>query len=417
MTTAAATAGDSGRSGRLRQLALSTGWFGLNFHWLPIGFVLLQAEVHRLVPHAVEAVAIGGAAGAGGVFAVSIPPLAGILSDRLRTRWGRRRPVIAVGLAGNMAGLAVMATAAGYPQLVAGYLIIQVFNNAAGAAYAGIIPDLVPDAEFGRASGLLAAMNNLGGILGVVAAFLLASAGHLPATYLVIGVAVLLSFLPVFIAGGESADAPAPTVRPGLRSLLGPLAGSDFGWVVLTRLLVTAAITVIAYFLSPFFRDVVRVTNADQFTAFWLAVVFLSAIPIGLAGGGLSDRWGRKPFVYGSGAFQGLVALVFIAFYPTSIPLVVVLGAIYGLGYGLYYAVDWALACATLPAKGSAAEQMGVFHIAYTLPQVMVPLIGGLMIGAVDALSPGNGYRVVFGLSILFFLAGTVLVSRIRSVR
>jgi MFS family permease len=415
--TAAAVTDQEPRGGPLRHLALSAGWFGLNFHWLPIGFVLLQSQVHHLVPHAVEAVAIGGAAGAGGVFAVTVPPLAGTLSDRLRTRWGRRRPVIAVGLAGNMIGLAVMATAASYPQLVAGYLVIQVFNNAAGAAYAGIIPDLVPAAEFGRASGLLAAMNNLGGILGVGAAFVLASIGQLATSYAVIGVVVLLSFVPVFLAGGESHAAPLASRRPSLGSLLGPLAGSDFGWVVLTRLLVTAGITVIAYFLSPFFRDVVGVANADQFTASWLAVVFLAAVPVGLAGGRLSDRWGRKAFVYGSGALQGLVAAVFIAFYPTSVPLVMALGAIYGLGYGLYYAVDWALACDTLPVRSSAAEQMGIFHVAYTLPQVMVPLIGGVMIGAVDAVSPGNGYRVIFALSIVFFVAGTVLVSRIRSVR
>lgn len=403
--------------GRVRHLALGSGWFGLNFHWLPIGFVLIQSQIHGLVPHPMEALAIGGAVGAGGVLAVLVPPLTGLWSDRLRTRWGRRRPIIAVGLAGDVAGLALMGTASTYAQLVAGYVVIQLFANAAGAAYAGMVPDRVPRAEVGLASGVLAAMNNLGGILGVGVAFVLASAGRLELSYAVIAAVVVLSFLPVLAVAREGAG-DAPQVMPSLGDLLRPLAGTDFAWVVLTRLLVTAGVNVVAYFLSPFFRDVVHVPDTDTFTALWLLIVFAAAVPVGLLGGRWSDRSGRKLLVYGSGAFQALVAIVFVVFYPTSIPLVVALGAVYGLGYGMYYAVDWALACDTLPGEGTAAAgQMGVFHVAYTLPQVVVPLIGGALITAVQAAAPGQGYRFVFGLSIAFFLLGTIFVYRVRSVR
>jgi MFS family permease len=412
----AATESGGGRVGWGRHLALGSGWFGLNFHWLPIGFVLIQSQIRGLVPRDVEALAIGAAVGAGGILAVLVPPLTGLWSDRLRTRWGRRRPVIAVGLAGDVAGLALMATATTYAQLVVGYAVIQLFANAAGAAYAGIVPDRIPRGEVGVASGVLAALNNLGGILGVGAAFILASLNQIALSYAVIAVVVVLSFVPVLIAATERATAARPAT-PGLLQLLRPLAGSDFAWVVFTRLLITAAVTVVAYFLSPFFRDVVHVANTDQFTALWLLIVFAAAVPVGLLGGRWSDRWGRKPFVYGSGAFQGLVAVVFVIFYPTSVPLVIALGAVYGLGYGLYYAVDWALACDTLPDDGAAAGQMGVFHIAYTLPQVIVPLIGGALITAMNAAAPGNGYRIVFGLSIVFFLLGTVFVYRVRTAR
>lgn len=407
--------------GRVRHLALSAGWFGMNFHWLPIGFVLIQAQIRGLVPMAGVPVAIGVAAGLGGILAVTVPPLTGLLSDHLRTPWGRRRPVIVVGLAGNMAGLAIMASAHSYAQLVAGYLVIQLCNNAAGAAYAGIIPDLVPQAQFGRASGLLAAMYNLGGILGVGTTLVMSSIGHLTATYAVIAAVVIASFLPVLRVAGTESGRPVPRSRPpageALRALFRPLLGGDFAWVVMTRLLVTSGITVVAYFLSPFFGDVVKVSNPDQFTSLWLLVVFAAAVPFGFSGGGLSDRIGRKLFVYGSGTFQALVATVFIVFYPTNLGVLVLLGAVYGLGYGLYYAVDWALACDTLPDADAAAKDMGLFHIAYTLPQVVVPLVGGLLIEALSAVSPGNGYRAVFALSIVFMALGTLLVSRVRTVR
>ena len=413
---------DRARVGRGRHLALSTGWFGMNFHWLPLNFVLIQAQVRGLVPRADVPVGIGLVAGLGGVLAVTVPPLTGLISDHLRTPWGRRRPVIVVGLVGNLAGLAIMAMAGSYKQLVAGYLTVQLFNNAVGAAYAGIVPDLVPQAEFGWASGLLAAMFNLGGILGVGTTLAMSSLGALTATYGVIAVVIVASFLPVLrVAGAEALRPVLPPSRPpigvALRALLRPLFGGDFAWVVMTRLLVASGITVVSYFLSPFFADVVKVPNPDQFTSLWLLLVFAAAIPFGLVGGGVSDRIGRKLFVYGSGSFQALVAAVFIVFYPTNPLVLLLLGAVYGLAYGLYYAVDWALACDTLPDARATAKDMGLFHIAYVLPQVVVPLVGGVLIEVLSAISPGNGYRAVFALSIVFMALGTLLVSRIRTVR
>src|SRR5207302_8920500 len=106
------------------------------------------------------------------------------------------------------------------------------------------------------------------------------------------------------------------------RKFVAPIWSGDFGWVIFTRLMATAAVTIVGYFLSPFFHDIVRVDNADQFTSNWLLIVFLAAIPSGLTGGVVSDRLDPKLLVYMSGAAQLLVALVFVALYPTPLPLV-----------------------------------------------------------------------------------------------
>ena len=103
----------------------------------------------------------------------------------------------------------------------------------------------------------------------------------------------------------------------------------------------------------------------------------------------------------------------------TSIyPVVYVLG-IYAIAlvYGLYYAVDWALACDTLPDRSKSAKDMGLFHVAQTLPQTIAPAIGGFLLDYFNHLSPNSGYRAVFASAIVFFVLGTVFVSRIRSVR
>jgi MFS family permease len=135
-------------------------------------------------------------------------------------------------------------------------------------------------------------------------------------------------------------------------------------------------------------------------------------------GGYLSDRTRRrKVFVFASGGFQAFVALIFIVFFPKAIPLVFALGIAYGIGYGLYYAVDWALACDTLPDRATSAKDMGLFHIALTLPQTVVPFFAGPALDYFNGVSPNSGYRVVFASAIVLLLIGTVFTSRIKSVR
>ena len=408
--------------GNLRHAALSAFWFGSNFLWLPLTTVLIQNQIDSVVPKGSQNTAIGAALGIGGVLAVTVPPIVGAWSDRLSTRFGRRRPIMVAGALLTLPGLVILAAASNYVEVIIGYAIIQFFFNAAGAAYAGIIPDVVPAQEVGRASGFLATMTQLGIGAGLGVTSLMG--GSRPA-YLVMGAVAVLSLGPTVWAARGEGDTPVPphpkrAFADSAREFLRPLHEGDFAWVVFTRLMISSGITAVLYFLLNFFRDVVlrTSTGANSFTSNWLLVVVATAIPFGLFGGLLSDRIKRrKIFVYVAGAAQGLVALVFIALYPTAQPLVFALGVAYGVGYGLYFAVDWALACDTLPDPKASAKDMGLFHIALTLPQAVIPLFGGPLIDALNGPHGNGGYRIVFSSAILFLFLGTVLVSRIKVVR
>lgn len=391
--------------------------------WIPLTTVLIQSQVDGVVPAGSQNGAIGFAIGIGGFLAMTVPPLVGAWSDRMNSRFGRRRPIMVAGTLLTIPGLVLIMTAGNYPQLVVGYVIVQFFFNAAGAAYAGIIPDVVPAQQFGKASGFLATMTQLGigGGLGVTSLM-----GSNRAIYLIFVAVILLTLIPtIWAARGEGLAPIAPHAkRPmadAIREFLRPLHEGDFAWVIFTRLMISSGITAVLYNLHNFFRDVVLTpaTSPDTFTSNWLLVVVLVALPFGLFGGLLSDRLRRrKVFVYLAGAAQAFVAVIFIAFYPTAILLVFALGIAYGVGYGLYYAVDWALACDTLPDKSKSAKDMGLFHIALTMPQAIIPFFGGPLI---DALNNGlhgfTGYRVVFSSAVVFLFLGTVFTSRIKSVR
>src|SRR5579864_5851354 len=331
--------------GNLRHAALSAFWFGSNFLWIPLTTVLMQNQIDAVVPKGHQNTAIGLALGLGGVLAVTVPPIVGAFSDRLNTRFGRRRPIIVAGSLLTMPGLLILTVANNYPEVLIGVLIIQFFFNGAQAAYAGIIPDVVPAQEVGKASGFLATMTQLGIGTGLGVTSLL---GGSRASYAVMGIVALVSIVPTLWAARGEGETPIPPQprRPlgkSVAEFLRPLHEGDFAWVVFTRLMVSSGITAVLYFLVNFFRDVVLPAgqNASTFTSNWLLVVVVTAIPFGFFGGVISDRIRRrKIFVYLAGAAQGFVALAFIAFYPTLIPLVFALGVAYGVGYGLYFAVD-----------------------------------------------------------------------------
>src|ERR1700680_1128430 len=426
MATAAVVTGtEEAGFGNLRHTALSAFWFGSNFLWIPLTTVLIQSQVDAVVPKGSQNSAIGFAIGIGGFLAMPVPPLVGAWSDRLNTRFGRRRPIMVAGTLLTIPGLLILMAANNYPEIVIGYAIIQFFFNAAGAAYAGIIPDVVPAQQVGKASDLLATMTQLGigGGLGVTSLM----TGN-RAIYLVMGAVAALSLIPTVWAArteGMQPIEPPPhrSLGESVREFARPFHEGDFAWVIFTRLMVSSGITVVLYFLVNFFKDVVLAPTtsaaAGSFTSNWELVVVATALPFGFFGGQLSDRiHRRKVFVYLSGAAQSLVALTFILFSPRSIPLVFALGVAYGIGYGLYFAVDWALAVDTLPDKTKSAKDMGLFHVALTLPQAILPLFGGALIDSLNRSVGGNaGYRVVFSSAVVFLFVGTVLVSRIKSVR
>jgi MFS family permease len=418
----AAVGRSSGEFGLRRHLALAAFWFGGNYHWGPILPILLPFQILHLVPKSEQGSSLGLMLGIGSFFAMVVPPLVGHLSDGFHSRYGRRRPIMVVGTAVNVVGLVLMFAAPTYTLLLLAYLVVQISNNAAGAAFNAVVPDVVPPAEFGRQSGLLGGMVQLGTVGGLATYIALSIAGAPLVTYIAIAVVLLLTLVPtVWAARGEGLtpvekEPPMPPMA-ALKEFFRPLVSGDFGWVVFTRLMVTGGIWCVLPFLQFFFSDVGHIAHADQFTSFWELTLLLAATPFGLVGGWVSDRYGRKIFVYASGACQGLAVVIFIVLFPTQVVLIFAIGVLFGVGYGLYYAVDWALACDTLPDARHAAKDMGLFHVAFTFPQVVLPSVLGFVLDAFNRNSPNSGFRVVFAVAVVFFVVGTVFVSRIRSVR
>jgi len=401
-----------------RQLALATPWLGQFYALTPIYTILLQVQVAQTVTTGYQGRAVGLATGIGGAFALVVPPLIGHWSDRVTTRFGRRRPFLIAGSVGMIAACLLLFSARSYPPLLIGFVAFVAFINVAGAATFGLVPDLVSGDETGKASGLLSGMSQLGSVLSLLTLLFLSKSNNLRGTYFAIVAVIVITLVPtLWAAAGEGLTPKPPRERQSFRQFVSPLWSGDFGWAFFTRMMTIAGLYSVLTFLVFVFRDVEKIPNPGSFTALFELIVTAVAVPLALVGGLLSDRFGRKRFVYASGI---LFAIVLLVFQIGQMPVIFVLalGLVYGLGYGCWGSVDWALGLDTLPDRSSAAaKDLGLYHVADSLPRVAVPPIAGILVDVLNRVSTDLGYRAIFLLAAVFYGLGALFVSRIRSVR
>jgi Na+/melibiose symporter-like transporter len=409
------------RLGAARQFFLSCYWLAYNLQWGALLGVVLPSQIAAVAGDARKELLNGLILGLGALVSLVITPVAGALSDRSRSRWGRRRPYMVAGTVLNVGALLWLGRfGAGDPALLllVAYLGVQLGSNWAGGPYAALIPDLVPEPQRGAASGWLALMTAVGTLIGALAAGALVRPGEYQSIDALIA-AALVVMLALTVAGVRELPA-TPAAEPASRPAFFPdwSRHRDFYWVLATRALVTMGIYSVFTFFLYFLADVVRAPEPERATSLLIGTIIAAGIPTSLLGGWLSDRWGRKPLIYASGGLMALAAVVFVAdgVWP-SLPFTFAVGACFGIGYGAYQAADWALAVDVLPGGGSAAKDMGIWHVALVLPQVLAPALTGATLAAVKPFSLLAGYTAVFVMTAAWFVLGTVLVRRVRGAR
>jgi len=95
------------------------------------------------------------------MIALLVQALAGMLSDRSMSKWGKRRPYILFGAIFSAIVMAAMGASPTYWFLFGTVVFSQVFANLAHGATQGLIPDLVPEDKRGRFSGIKAVLELL----------------------------------------------------------------------------------------------------------------------------------------------------------------------------------------------------------------------------------------------------------------
>ena len=364
----------------------ATAWFGIWMAQLtPIQLLLPQQVDTVLNPTdwTESVVAFGIISGIAGACALLAYPLTGALSDRTTSRFGRRRPwilagtvvfalsLVILGLQTTMLGIGITWSAA-----IIGFCMLT-------AALTATISDQVPVNQRGFVSGWVSAPQAVGTVLGLLLVILLALSPFLGYT-LMAGLLVLLVLPFLIVIPDEVLPKllrPRFTVSALVRGFwINPVKHPDFGWTLLSRILVNIGnalgTTLLLYFIM---FGLGRETTAEDDLLSLTFVYLIFFILAALGFGKLSDVIGkRKPFVYIAAYLQAVAALL-IAFVP-DLSIVFIAAGLLGLGYGCFMAVDQALATQVLPNSHTRGKDLGIMNIATTVPQAVAPLVGAFIV-------------------------------------
>jgi MFS family permease len=405
----------------LANVGLWAGFFG------PLQ-VLLAQQAEAIDPADKEQV-LALVAGLGALTSTVLNPVFGAFSDRTTLRMGRRLPWIIGGSVGGALALLFLSQADSVWWMVVGWCGVQASLNALLAAAVAMVPDQVPVDRRGRIGGIVAVATTVGVVSGTGIA---AATGSIAAGYAVTAAFLVALVAPFCFVANDAALPPALRepfdLRAFLRSFwISPREHPDFAWAWLTRFLVSLGNALALLYLLYFLQDVLGYSSddAEERILTLTGIYALTLVLTTVAFGAWSDRLGRrKVFVIWSGVVAGgAAALLGIG---QSWPAAVAAAVVMGCSFGIYTSVDFALITQVLPGAEDRAKDLGVINVALALPQVLAPVLAGVLLavveaggGTVDTDGDGFsvGYLVLYGAAFVSSVLGSVFVTRIKGVR
>ena len=420
MTDPATTAIDSDRPTQLLPLSqllrLSVYWLGLIAVVNGIG-VILQERIKDLVPDTTVQYTTLGIIQAAGVFiAVLVQPIAGSISDYTISRFGRRKPYILVGTLLDVLFLIGIATSNTVLVVGAFVVLLQFSANFAQGPFQGYVPDLIPPAQVGLASGLVGLFTVLGVVVGTALASIGLAVGDFTIPTIALGVIELVTMLSLFFRLDEGRAAKDRAGKSWAKVAVEAwgrdvLQERSFMFLVASRFFILGGAFFLVGLLVPYLERAQGITNPDERAVLILVATGIVALCTAIStipAARIADRYGRKRVIYVA-CLIAAVGMTICALAP-SIPVFIGGAILMGIGTGSFLAVDWALMTEIIP-KASSGRFMGISNVATATNGVVSAFIGGVLVDAlVRAGSPTLGPRVAFLLAPIWFLIGALLL-------
>lgn len=395
-------------------LALAALWGSLHSIVLPLRLLDFVAESEKNTY-------LGMLTLTGLLLAMFVQPIAGAISDRSGFGWGRRRPYVLLGTALALLLIPGIGYAGSYAAIFIIYCLMQVSTNIAQGPYQAFIPDLVPEKKRGIASGVKSLLEIVGGF-GLV--YLIVYIGNhftregTSWLWLILGIlaTMLLAALLITIIAIKEHPAVAGPKSPLISTLYKGFKvdiknSHDFILFLISRLLFIMALTTLQSFAFYFVQDTVKVVNPATATAELLVAVGIGMVVAVYPAGRLSDILGRKPILVTAGLMGASGILVL--FFAPSYRYILIGGCLLGIAAGAFMSSSWALATDLVPGN-EEAQYLGLANMATAGGAALARLIGPV-IDFFNRYSSGLGYQVMLLACFIYFIAGLILVVKIKS--
>lgn len=341
-----------------------------------------------------------------GVANCLVPVVVGNISDRTRSRFGRRRPYIVAG------AIVMFASTMAFPHMptfgTVALMAAVVFLSVAfcTAPYLALVPDIAPTEQLGMASGYL---NFLGGIGLIAYQAMGAKTWDNYPTETIYSVAVVFA-VSMFVTVAFTKEPPVSkaTQPPRMSPLkyLGSVAKeTDAMKFLASAFFFYMGLIMIFPFVTLFLVETMHVSEGKSIVAVLAASVTETLVMLPLAK--LSDRVDRKKLLS--------YMLVLLAATCPAIALAqnfthaAIAMALMGIPIAAVVAVGYAFFLDLTP-RGRAAEFVGLYAFCIGLAQVIALQVGGKLIDII-------GFRLVFASGGVLVAIGFVVFQFIRSPR
>lgn len=407
-------------------LHVSLLFLPLNLFWSAMLVQGTQERVEQLFPNSQDVGLILTAVAV--IPATFVPLLVGPWSDNCTHRWGRRMPFIFFGITLNAFAMCAMAVPS-FAVFLCAFAACQFCTNLAAGPFHALLPDRIPKMHQGKASAWTGLCTFIGSAMGIGLAGFLFQMGHAGFPILLM-IACVLLLLAMAITAWSVKEKPLSIERsiPLRRALresfnLQLRRYPDFTWFLLSRFIINIGFFTAIAHLRWYVRDSLlglsyvdlsdEQVGAISAETSWISLCALggSVLVVNMAGG-MADRMSKRRLMIVSLCVSAGACAMFCV--VPSVAIAKWIAIVFGIGWGAFSAVSWALACNLLP-KGREAKYLAIFHVAFTLPQVLGLAAGGMvfMLGS-GMFGAGVGRRLVYVLCVACLGVGIALVLKVR---
>jgi MFS family permease len=373
-------------------------------------------------------------------------PIFGSISDKTRSRFGRRRPYIIFGQALSVVALVGMRDATTFWPLCWGYQLYQVGNCFSYATSCAVQPGLQENqrGQFGGYVSLSQALGFLGAaVLGYANG---SGAVSHDFTYAIL---IALQFVLLLIGLASFSDRPGfwepeldePTaedeakrltasaaraaagvgaqIKAGLDDVVSPFRKPVFAWLFVYFLVIGVNIQITQTFTQYYLSDVIGgpfvlwlpggihvaiANNAESAISVLNMLTQAIQAPLSPVGGWLADQYDRPRLLAATVAVSS--ACIFVVTFTSSYTVVLLMGVLSGAVGALGGGANYALIADAVAAAGDSSNAARDYTILQTLganiPGIVVPSVCGSLVTVFH--DREFGYRVFWGVAGAFSL-------------
>jgi MFS family permease len=387
---------------------------------VPLAFTL-ALQLDALAPGRQEL--LGYTIGLGAVFSLLASPLTGILSDRTRSRWGRRRPFTVGGLILGLAATPIMAYAPDPLALTVGWVLCTVGWGTALGSIGNYQADRLPLHQRGKVSALTVLTMQVSPVAGILLIGLVSKdALWVFAIPSLVGAVCVAAFI-IFVKEPDTRGAviSQPLSVPSLIRSFGfnPRKERDFAWTWLGRFVFFFGLSLTTSFSTFFYaqRLGIEVSMVTSVLAAISAASVLSATAGSLGAGWLSDHWARRrPFIMAATVLFALGAS--ITAFANDLASLIAGTLLSSLGIAVFSAVGQALVLDVLPHRETQAGRfMAITSFSQKIPGALAPFAATLLLSLATVGDVKNYILLYLSSGILALAGGLITLLAVRSVR